>query len=179
MLTVDTSHTKSSFRTWDGHEDQCLVCACLCSGLAIGASADCATSHRELGPPSRRVDGIEELRRRTACVRYPSAIPCRRLRSTIPILPMTNYSKGERSIDGSPSHTEQAPTPSATSRVTVMSHFPVFRPSGEFQLGSNVQYKHTTITSIFDLLKNTSSTMESTVLYLSGSSSSGGGLVGL
>ena len=36
------------------YEDQCLVCAWLCSGLAIYASMDCATSHRQLGPPARR-----------------------------------------------------------------------------------------------------------------------------
>ena len=36
------------------YEDQCLVCAWLCSGLEIRASMDCATSHHQLGLPTRR-----------------------------------------------------------------------------------------------------------------------------
>jgi hypothetical protein len=39
--------------------------------LAIGASADCASNHRGLGPPARRMpcaDGIEGLQRSTGMV---------------------------------------------------------------------------------------------------------------
>jgi hypothetical protein len=59
VVTVTPTHTSTSIsffssRFGDREHIQCLVCTWLCSGLAIGALAGCAISHRGMGPIARR-----------------------------------------------------------------------------------------------------------------------------
>jgi hypothetical protein len=82
------------------YKDQCLVCAWLCSGLAIRASMDCVTSQRQLGPPAPPRAVRICMHSETASKGSDVVRPAWDTRSTTPILPVSAVGDDDEDEDG-------------------------------------------------------------------------------